>query len=118
MKPSNNPLMRLINNSSLVSQIVVGLLLGILVAWFAPAQAKLAGLLGSLFVGGLKAVAPVLVFILVTASIAGHKQGQKTSIRPLLILYLFGTFCAALVGVLASFMFPSELQLEIGRAHV
>ncbi len=60
MKPSNNPLMRLINNSSLVSQIVVGLLLGILVAWFAPAQAKLAGLLGSLFVGGLKAVAPVL----------------------------------------------------------
>ena len=73
MKPSNNPLMRLINNSSLVSQIVVGLLLGILVAWLVPAQAKLAGLLGSLFVGGLKAVAPVLVFILVTASIAGHK---------------------------------------------
>ncbi len=118
MKPSNNPLVRFINNSSLVSQIIVGLLLGTLLAWFAPEQAKLAGLLGSLFVGGLKAVAPVLVFILVTASIAGHKQGQKTSIRPLLVLYLFGTFCAAVVGVLASFMFPSVLQLASSAGEI
>lgn len=118
MKPSNNPLVRFINNGSLVSQIIVGLLLGALLAWFAPEQAKLAGLLGSLFVGGLKAVAPVLVFILVTASISGHKQGQKTSIRPLLVLYLLGTFCAALVGVLASFMFPSVLQLASSAGEI
>jgi serine/threonine transporter len=111
MKPSTNPLVRFIKNSSLVSQILVGLVLGCLLAWLAPSQAKLAGLLGSLFVGALKAVAPVLVFILVTAAISGHKHGQKTSIRPLLVLYLFGTFCAALVAVMASFAFPSELQL-------
>ena len=84
----------------------------------APAQAQLAGLLGSLFVGALKAVAPVLVFILVAASIASHQHGQKTSIRPLLILYLFGTFCAAVVGVVASFAFPSELQLATNTADI
>ena len=63
MKPSNNPLVRFINNSSLVSQIIVGLLLGTLLAWFAQEQAKLAGLLGSLFVGGLKAVALQMILL-------------------------------------------------------
>lgn len=118
MKPSTNPLIRLLQHTSLVSQIVVGLVLGCLLAWIAPAQAQLAGLLGSLFVGALKAVAPVLVFILVAASIASHQHGQKTSIRPLLILYLFGTFCAAMVGVVASFAFPSELQLATNTADI
>lgn len=118
MKPSTNPLIRLLQHTSLVSQIVVGLVLGCLLAWIAPAQAQLAGLLGSLFVGALKAVAPVLVFILVAASIASHQHGQKTSIRPLLILYLFGTFCAAVVGVVASFVFPSELQLATNTADI
>ena len=118
MKPSTNPLIRLLQQTSLVSQIVVGLVLGCLLAWIAPAQAQLAGLLGSLFVGALKAVAPVLVFILVAASIASHQHGQKTSIRPLLILYLFGTFCAAVVGVVASFVFPSELQLATNTADI
>jgi len=118
MKPSTNPLIRLLQQTSLVSQIVVGLVLGCLLAWIAPAQAQLAGLLGSLFVGALKAVAPVLVFILVAASIASHQHGQKTSIRPLLILYLFGTFCAAVVGVVASFAFPSELQLATNTADI
>ena len=118
MKPSTNPLIRLLQQTSLVSQIVVGLVLGCLLAWIAPAQAQLAGLLGSLFVGALKAVAPILVFILVAASIASHQHGQKTSIRPLLILYLFGTFCAAVVGVVASFVFPSELQLATNTADI
>ncbi|MGL4207382.1 MAG: serine/threonine transporter SstT [Aeromonadaceae bacterium] len=111
MEQTSNPIMRLIRSSSLVSQIIVGLLAGIAIAWFAPSWAKSAGLLGTLFVGALKAVAPVLVFTLVMASIAGHKQGQKTNIRPLLLLYLFGTFCAAIVAVVASFVFPSSLQL-------
>ncbi|MDD2842001.1 MAG: serine/threonine transporter SstT [Tolumonas sp.] len=109
---------RLINNTSLVTQILIGMVAGILLANFVPSAAKTAGLMGTLFVGALKAVAPVLVLLLVTASIAGHKQGQKTSIRPLLILYLFGTFCAAAVAVVASFTFPSVLHLSSQNADI
>ncbi len=74
---------------------------------FMPEWAKTAGLLGSLFVGALKAVAPLLVFVLVMAAIIGHKQGQKTNMKPILLLYLLGTFLAAAVAVVASFLFPS-----------
>jgi serine/threonine transporter len=109
---------RLINNTSLVTQILIGMVAGILLAQFIPSAAKTAGLMGTLFVGALKAVAPVLVLLLVTDSIAGHKQGQKTSIRPLLILYLFGTFCAAAVAVVASFAFPSVLHLSTQNADI
>ena len=109
---------RLINNTSLVTQILIGMIAGILLANFVPSAAKTAGLMGTLFVGALKAVAPVLVLLLVTDSIAGHKQGQKTSIRPLLILYLFGTFCAAAVAVVASFAFPSVLHLSTQNADI
>ncbi len=66
-------------------------------------------LLGDLFVGALKAVAPVLVFALVMAAIAQHQRGTETNIRPVLVLYLLGTFAAALVAVTLSFLFPSEL---------
>jgi serine/threonine transporter len=105
-------LVRLLNNTSLVTQILIGMVAGILLAQFVPSAAKTAGLMGTLFVGALKAVAPVLVLLLVTASIAGHKQGQKTNIKSLLILYMFGTFCAAIVAVAASFAFPSVLVLS------
>lgn len=70
------------------------------------------GLLGTLFVGALKAVAPVLVLMLVMASIANHQQGQKTSIRPILFLYLLGTFAAALTAVLFSLLSLSTLHLN------
>lgn len=60
----------------------------------------------------LKAVAPVLVLMLVMASIANHQHGQKTNIRPILFLYLLGTFSAALAAVVFSFAFPSTLHLS------
>ncbi|GAA5785281.1 serine/threonine transporter SstT [Chitiniphilus shinanonensis] len=104
-------LLRFITHGSLVAQIVVGLVLGIVLALLAPGAASAAGLLGSLFVGALKAVAPLLVFVLVASAIANHRQGQRTSIRPILLLYLLGTFSAALVAVLLSFAFPSTLAL-------
>ncbi|KAG4075046.1 hypothetical protein HA402_007380 [Bradysia odoriphaga] len=63
---------------------MVGLVAGIVVALVSPAAAAAIGLLGTLFVGALKAVAPLLVLVLVMASIANHKQGQKTNIRPIL----------------------------------
>ncbi|EKY3091038.1 serine/threonine transporter SstT [Cronobacter dublinensis] len=103
---------------SLVKQILVGLVLGILLAWVSKPAAIAVGLLGTLFVGALKAVAPVLVLMLVMASIANHKHGQKTNIRPILWLYLLGTFSAALTAVLFSFLFPSTLHLVAGATEI
>ena len=108
----------LIKRTSLVTQIIIGLIAGILLALIFPAAALSVGFIGSVFVSALKAVAPVLVFILVTASIASHKKGQETHIRPVLLLYLLGTFASAVVAVVASFMFPSTLVLVANSAAV
>ena len=97
---------------SLVSQIVIGLVCGIALALLAPAAARSVAMLGDLLIAALKAVAPVLVFVLVAASIAGHQRGQPTHIRPILMLYLIGTLGAAVVAVLASFAFPTTLVLN------
>jgi len=101
---------------SLISQIAIGLVLGVALALIAPGATKSVALLGDLFIAALKAVAPVLVFVLVAAAIANHKHGQPTHIRPVLMLYLFGTFAAALVAVLASFAFPTTLVLDAPAA--
>ncbi|WP_318375770.1 serine/threonine transporter SstT [Enterobacter sp.] len=114
---STGVLHRLVHGS-LVKQILVGLALGILLAWVSKPAALAAGLLGTLFVGALKAVAPVLVLMLVMASIANHRHGQKTNIRPILVLYLVGTFSAALTAVVFSFLFPSTLQLVTGATDI
>lgn len=111
-----SPVLRLLNRTSLVTQIVIGLLAGIALALLAPAMALDLAFLGKLFVSALKAVAPVLVFILVMASIANHRHGQETHIRPILWLYLLGTFAAAAVAVVASMLFPSTLALSAGDA--
>ena len=99
--------------SSLVLRIVAGLIAGTALAIAAPSAALAVGLLGTVFVSALKAVAPILVLVLVASSIANHRQGQKTHIRPILVLYLFGTLAAAMVAVAASFMFPVTLQLGV-----
>nr|WP_318384301.1 serine/threonine transporter SstT [uncultured Enterobacter sp.] len=111
-------LLQRLAHGSLVKQILIGLVLGILLAWVSKPAALAAGLLGTLFVGALKAVAPVLVLMLVMASIANHKHGQKTTIRPILVLYLVGTFSAALTAVVFSFLFPSSLQLVTGATDI
>ena len=97
---------------SLVTQIVIGLTAGILLALLSPSAALSTAFIGKVFVSALKAVAPILVFVLVMASIANHKHGQETHIRPILFLYLLGTFSAAAVAVIASTLFPSNLVLS------
>lgn len=67
---------------SLVKQILIGLVLGILLALVSKPAAEAVGLLGTLFVGALKAVAPILVLMLVMASIANHQHGQKPISAP------------------------------------
>ncbi|MFD2644980.1 serine/threonine transporter SstT [Pseudomonas japonica] len=112
------PVLKLLNRTSLVLQILIGLVAGIVLALVAPQAAASLAFVGKLFVSALKAVAPILVFILVMASIANHKHGQETHIRPILVLYLFGTFGAAVVAVVASMLFPSELVLSTGDAQM
>lgn len=103
------PLMRL----GLVAQIALGIVAGVLLVIISPDAARSVALLGELFVKALKAVAPVLVFVLVAAAIAGHKQGQPTHIRGVLLLYVVGTLAAAVVAVIASFLMPTELSLDL-----
>lgn len=105
------------SNTSLVLRIFIGLVLGILLAYFAPDAALKVGLLGELFVLALKAVAPVLVLVLVTSSLAAHQSGQPTHIRPVLLMYLISTFSAAALAVCASFLFPTMLSLDVGAAE-
>ena len=101
---------------SLISQIAIGLVLGIILALVAPAATPAVAIFGSLFIAALKAVAPILVFVLVMAAIANHKQGQPTHIKPILVLYLMGTVAAALVAVVASYLFPTTLVLNAPAA--
>lgn len=108
---NQNLLVRLSYRVSLVTQIVIGIIAGTLLAVFWPSAAESVGLLGNLFVSALKAVAPILVFVLVLSSIANHKHGSQTNIKPILALYLIGTFVAALTAVVMSFIFPTTLVL-------
>lgn len=111
MTAAPSPFQRLMR-LSLVTQIVIGLAAGILLAVLSPSAALSTAFIGKVFVSALKAVAPILVFVLVMASIANHKHGQETHIRPILFLYLLGTFSAAAVAVIASTLFPSSLVLS------
>ena len=95
----------------LVPLIILALVVGTIIGVVAPSLGVSLGILGSIFVGALKAVAPVLVFVLVLAAVSNQRIGADTRIKPIMLLYLVGTFSAALVAVVASFMFPTELVL-------
>ncbi len=99
------------NQMSLVKRIIIGLAIGILLALTVPEAAAPIGIFGTLFVGALKAVAPILVFFLVMSAIAQHKSGHKTNMKAIIFLYLLGTFLAGLTAVAFSFLFPVELTL-------
>src|SRR5690606_333422 len=99
---------------SLVSRIIIALILGVAVAVVFPEAAPSLRLLGDLFIKALKSVAPILVFVLVLASIANFKVGQTSvAIRPIMLMYGAGMFLAALSAVVASMLFPSTLFLDI-----
>ncbi len=102
-------------HGSLVTQIVIGLIAGILLGHFLPSAAHSISLLGQLFVSALKSVAPILVFVLVISSIANQKSQSNTRMGPILLLYLLGTFFAALTAVVASFLFPVKLTLDLAN---
>lgn len=99
------------NKLSLVQRIIIGLIIGIVLAVTVPQQASFVIIFGSLFVGALKGIAPLLVFFLVMAAISQHKSGHQTNMKSIIGLYLIGTFLAALTAVLVSFIFPVTLTL-------
>jgi serine/threonine transporter len=106
------------NQISLVKQIIIGLIIGVILALTVPEKAKFVIIFGSLFVGALKAIAPILVLFLVMGAISQHKAGHKTNIKSIVVLYAVGTLFAGFVGVVASFMFPLNLTLVAGVTDV
>ena len=104
-------ILKRIGSGSLVLQIIIGIMAGVVLAVLSPESAKSVGLFGSLFVKALKAVAPILVFVIVAASIANQKKDAHTNMGAIVALYMVGTFMAALVAVTMSFLFPTKLTL-------
>lgn len=107
-------LMKKWNSLSLVKRIFVGLIIGIALALTVPEQVSGITIFGALFVGALKAIAPILVFFLVMSAISGHREGTETNMKSIIVLYLLGTFLAGLIAVIASFLFPVSLTLGAG----
>lgn len=105
------------NKMSLVQQIIIGLVIGIILALLFPKQLAFIPFFGELFVGALKATAPVLVLFLVMSAIAQHKQGQQTNMKRVIGLYLLVTFLAGTVAVIASFIFKVKLVLPDASAN-
>ena len=96
---------------SLVKRIVVGLAIGVVLALVAP-QASGIGILGDVFVGALKAIAPLLVFFLVMSALSNAGQSHGGVIRTVVVLYMFSTVLASVIAVFASMIFPVEMVLK------
>ena len=100
-------------SGSLVLQILVGIVLAVLHYSVSPATAQKSMLLGNLFVQALKAVAPILVLLLVASALANRKASHTGQMRPIILMYLVGTTLAAFLAVGMSMLFPTELILEV-----
>ena len=109
---STQTILNRILSGSLVLQIAIGIVLGVALAFVSPSAAESVMLLGRLFVSALKAVAPVLVLVLVASAIANRKASHSSQMRPIVIMYLVGTVAAALLAVTVSTLFPTTLALQ------
>lgn len=96
--------------TNLIIRIVIGLIIGVLIGLLLPSWWVI-GFLGDIFVGALKAIAPVLVFVLVICSLANAGKGIGKRFRTVIILYMVSTFLAAIVAVIVSRIFPTTLIL-------
>ena len=103
---------------ALIKLIIVGLILGIIIALATPQAVPAVSVLGDLFVRALKGIAPVLVFVLVMNALAQKNSDASASMKPIVRLYVFATFCASLVAVAYSFAFPTVLHLQVADAQL
>jgi len=112
----DNGVLHKLTSLGLVPQIIIAIIAGCLLALVAPDIAQDFSILGVFFVSALKAVAPILVFVLVSSAIANQKIDADVSLKPIVVLYLFGTLMAAFVAVVLSFLFPTSLTLDLAGA--
>ena len=103
------------NRTSLIKRIAIGVVIGALLGLLIP-KITVIGLLGDMFVGGLKAIAPLLVFALVANALSQTREGQQRNMKTVSVLYLFGTFAAALTAVISHYIFPISLKLGAAAA--
>ena len=104
------------NKIPFILQIVIGMILGILLALVLPEGQDFVFLLGDLFVAALKAIAPLLVFVLVSASIARHQQGANAKLKPILVLYVVAMFLSAATALIMARLFPSTFTVLADQA--
>lgn len=109
-------LLEKIKTLSLIGKIVIGIVVGAVLALLAP-NIGIIKQLGTLFVGALKAIAPILVFLLVTSAIAGSKGNIGSRFKTVIFLYIISTFCAAVVAVVMSMVFPVKMILEVAATE-
>ena len=102
-----NPLVRIFNTVPFILQVVLGLCIGILLALVYPYDTSVLPTFGTLFVSALKAIAPLLVFVLVSAAIARHSKGVRTNMKPILAMYFISMALASLLALVMSYLFPS-----------
>ena len=103
--------------TALIKLIAIGLVIGIILALFVPSVVPVIAVFGKLFVNALKGVAPILVFVLVINALSQKAESAKI-MKPIIMLYMFATFCASLVAVVASFLFPTKLVLQVTDAEI
>ena len=106
------------NSINLVNRIIIGIIVGVVLALTIPEAVSGITILGSLFISALKAVAPVLVFVLVINAIASHVSGKATNMKMIIVLYAVGTLLAGLAAVVVSFIFPTTLTLKTGAQDI
>ena len=104
------------NRIPFIMQIVLGMILGIILAYLIPQGQSFITMLGDLFVSGLKAIAPLLVFVLVSASIARHKQGADAKLKPILVLYVLAMALSAATALIMTRIFPSTFSVLASQA--
>lgn len=105
-------LTKVYGETALIKLIALGLVIGIMLALFVPTVVPVITVFGKLFVNALKGVAPILVFVLVMNAMSQRSESNAT-MKPIIQLYIIGTFLASLVAVTASFLFPTTLKLQI-----
>ena len=103
------------NRTSLIKRIAIGVVVGAVLGLLVP-KFTVIGLLGDMFVGGLKAIAPLLFFALVANALSQTREGQQSNMKTVIVLYLFGTFAAALTAVISHYIFPISLKLGAAAA--
>ena len=106
-----NKILNIWNNLGLIHKIFIGMIVGVILALFVP-KFTFISIIGNLFVGALKAIAPLLVFFLVISALSKSRSSNSKNMKNIIILYIFGTLAAAITGTVASFIFPITLKLN------